>query len=73
MEETDAAWVDVFQPGNPYSIDFTNKFIWLGESKSILWDSEKDGWRHLYQVSLEGKPEKLVTKGKYDFSDITVC
>lgn len=70
MEESDAAWVDVFQPGNPYSIDFTNKFIWLGESNSILWDSEKDGWRHLYQVSLDGKPEKLVTKGKYDFSDI---
>jgi dipeptidyl-peptidase 4 len=70
-EESDAAWVDIYQPGNIYSIDFTNKFIWLPESKSILWDSEKDGWRHLYQVSLEGKPEKLVTKGSYDFSDIT--
>jgi dipeptidyl-peptidase-4 len=71
QEESDAAWVDIYQPGNPYAIDFTNKFIWLSESKSILWDSEKDGWRHLYQVSLEGKPEKLVTKGNYDFSDIT--
>ena len=70
-EETDKAWVDIYQPGNQYSIDFTNKFIWLNESKSILWDSEKDGWRHLYQVSLEGKPEKLITNGKYDFSDIT--
>ncbi len=70
-EESDAAWVDIYAPGNPYSIDFTNKFIWLADAKSILWDSEKDGWRHLYQVSLEGKPEKLVTKGDYDFSDIT--
>jgi dipeptidyl-peptidase-4 len=70
-EESDEAWVDIYQPGNPYSIDFTNKFIWLNDGKSILWDSEKDGWRHLYQVSLEGKPEKLVTKGNYDFSDIT--
>jgi len=70
-EETDKAWVDIYQPGNPYTVDFTNKFIWLNEIKSILWDSEKDGWRHLYQVSLEGKPEKLVTNGKYDFSDIT--
>ena len=71
QEESDPAWVDIYQPGNPYSIDFTNKFIWLPETRSILWDSEKDGWRHLYQVSLEGKPEKLVTNGKYDFSDIT--
>jgi dipeptidyl-peptidase-4 len=70
-EETDQAWVDIYQPGNPYSISFTNSFIWLNESHSILWDSEKDGWRHLYQVSLEGKPEKLVTKGNYDFTDIT--
>jgi dipeptidyl-peptidase-4 len=70
-EEGDAAWVDIYQPGNQYAIDFTNKFIWLNEGKSILWDSEKDGWRHIYQVSLEGKPEKLVTKGNYDFSDIT--
>jgi dipeptidyl-peptidase-4 len=66
-EETDQAWVDIFQPGNPNSISFTNSFIWLNETKSILWDSEKDGWRHLYQVSLEGKPEKLVTKGNYRF------
>jgi dipeptidyl-peptidase 4 len=70
QEETDKAWVDIYQPGNPYSIDFTNKFIWLNDTKSILWDSEKDGWRHLYQVSLEGKPEKLITSGKYDFTDI---
>jgi dipeptidyl-peptidase 4 len=69
-EETDNAWVDIYQPGNPYSIDFTNKFIWLNETKSILWDSEKDGWRHLYRVSLEGKPEILVTNGRYDFTDI---
>ncbi len=70
QEETDNAWVDIYQPGNPYTIDFTNKFIWMNETKSILWNSEKDGWRHLYRVSLEGKPEKLLTKGNYDFTDI---
>jgi dipeptidyl-peptidase-4 len=71
MAESDSAWVDIYQPGNQYSIDFTNKFIWLDDGKSILWDSEKDGWRHMYQLSLIGKPEILVTKGNYDFSDIT--
>ena len=70
-EESDKAWVDIYQPGNIYTIDFINKFIWLNDIKSILWDSEKDGWRHLYVVSLEGKPEKLVTHGNFDFSDIT--
>jgi len=70
QDETDEAWVDIYQPGNPYTIDFTNNFIWLNDGKNILWTSEKDGWRHLYQVSLEGKPEKLVTKGNFDIIDI---
>jgi len=69
-EEADEAWVDVFQSGNPYTIDFTNNFTWLNETNSILWASEKDGWRHLYQVSLDGNPEKLITKGKYDIIEL---
>ncbi len=70
QEETDAAWVDLYQPGNPYSIDYTNDFIWFNDNKNILWVSEKDGWRHLYLVSLEGKPEKLITKGNFDLIDL---
>lgn len=69
-DETDEAWIEIYQPGNPYTIDFTNNFIWLNESNSILWVSEKDGWRHAYQVYLDGKPEKLVTKGDYDIIDL---
>jgi len=70
QEETDAAWVDIYQPGNPYAIDYINDFIWLNEGRNILWVSEKDGWRHLYQVSLEGKPEMLVTKTNFDLIDL---
>ncbi len=70
FEETDEAWVDLFQVGNPYAIDYTNNFHFLDKSHSILWASEKDGWRHLYQVSLEGKAEKLITRGDYDVIDL---
>jgi len=69
-EESDEAWVDLFQPGNTYRIDYTNNFTFLNNNKSILWASEKDGWRHLYQVSLEGKPEILITRGDYDVIDL---
>ena len=69
-EESDAAWVDIYQPGNPYTIDFTNKFTWITGENSILWDTEKDGWRHFYRVSLDGKPERIVTPGKYDVMDL---
>ena len=70
QEESDDAWVDIFQIGNPYAIDYTNNFSFLEATNSILWASEKDGWRHLYQISLEGKPEVLITKGAYDVIDL---
>ncbi|MFG6686542.1 DPP IV N-terminal domain-containing protein [Mariniflexile sp. HNIBRBA6329] len=70
-EETDKAWVDIYHPGNKYAIDFTNNFIWYNEGKNILWTTEKDGWRHLYNVSLEGKKEQLITNGNYDFIDLS--
>jgi len=70
QEESDEAWVDLFQIGNPYEIDYTNNFSFLKETNSILWASEKDGWRHLYQISLDGKPEMLITKGEYDIIDL---
>jgi len=70
QEESDEAWVDIFQIGNPYAIDYTNNFSFLEATNSILWASEKDGWRHLYQISLEGKPEILITKGAYDVIDL---
>ncbi len=69
-EESDEAWVDLFQLGNPYAIDFTNSFSFLNDNRSILWASEKDGWRHLYQVSLEGKLEVLINNGDYDVIDV---
>lgn len=70
QEETDDTWVDIFQPGNQYTIDFTNNFTWINDGNSILWASEKDGWRHLYDLPLNGKPEKLITAGNFDVIDL---
>jgi dipeptidyl-peptidase 4 len=71
QEETDKQWVDLYiGDANTYAVDYTNNFTWFNGNKSILWVSEKDGWRHLYQVSLEGEAEKLITKGNYDIISI---
>jgi dipeptidyl-peptidase 4 len=69
-KEIDAAWIDVFVLGDPYDIYYTNNFTWTNNNKSILWASEKDGWRHLYTISLDGKSEKLLTKGNFDVIDV---
>jgi dipeptidyl-peptidase-4 len=69
-EETDKAWVDIYEDDYQYDVYFTNNYNWLNNGESILWASEKDGWRHLYNVSLSGKSEKTITNGDYDIIDL---
>lgn len=60
--ETDDAWIDIKSrwDNTPEGWD------WINGSKEFIWVSEKDGWRHTYRVSRDGKKETLITKGKYD-------
>ena len=55
--ETDKAWVDA--KAEPMGWD------WLNQGKSFIWLSEKDGWRHIYNINRNGQ-EKLLTQGDYD-------
>jgi dipeptidyl-peptidase-4 len=57
--ERDAAWVEA----NP---DPT----WLDGGKRFTWLSERDGWRHLYLASADGKRLDLRTPGKFDVIDV---
>jgi dipeptidyl-peptidase 4 len=57
--ESDSSWVDVY--------DNTK---WLKGSKFFTWTSERDGWRHLYMVSRDGKDFRLITKGDFDIISI---
>ncbi|WP_346237875.1 S9 family peptidase [Niabella insulamsoli] len=67
-QERDSAWLDILPL---WDEDYANGgWDWLDEGKTFLWPSEKDGWRHLYKISREGKKETLVTKGNYDVMDI---
>ena len=69
-EETDKAWVDIYEDDYQYDVYFKNNYNWLNNGESVLWASEKDGWRHLYNVSLSGKSEKKITNGDYDIIDL---
>jgi dipeptidyl-peptidase-4 len=67
--EKDEAWVDFGSPDDSdyaYHVDFKHQFSFLPNNKEFLWLSEKDGWRHLYRISQDGKRETLITKGNYD-------
>ncbi|HQW84720.1 MAG TPA: DPP IV N-terminal domain-containing protein [Ferruginibacter sp.] len=43
---------------------------WVNGGKDFIWISEKDGWRHIYRISRDGKTETLLTKGNYDIGEI---
>lgn len=66
--ESDEAWIDI-QPSWDSRLHFGG-WDGLEHGKSFLWASEKDGWRHLYKVSRDGKKETLISRGAYDVMEI---
>ncbi|UHG93651.1 S9 family peptidase [Spirosoma oryzicola] len=67
VTETDKAWIDGkdrWSPSGPAGWE------WLNGGKAFVWVSEKDGWRHIYRVSADGKQEVLLTPGSYDIASI---
>lgn len=55
ITDSDKAWVE------------TNDNIhWLKGNKFFTFTSERDGWRHIYRVSADGKKWTCLTKGDFD-------
>lgn len=59
LTEKDSAWVET-----------NDNVTWLKGNRYFTWMSERDGWRHLYRVSRNGKEMKPITKGDYDLIDL---
>lgn len=59
FRESDPAWVVA-------SIRRNSGLEWIRGGRAFVVISEKDGWRHAYVYSREGKEEKLLTPGEYD-------
>ena len=55
LTERDTAWVDV-----------VDEIEWLAKGTEFLWTSERDGWRHVYRVSRDGKRVTNITPGNFD-------
>jgi len=59
LVEQDSAWVGV-----------VNDWGWLDGGARFLWTSERDGWRHAYTVSRDGRDVRLVTPGEFDLEQV---
>src|ERR1043166_6805944 len=68
LTEKDDTWVDVAWG----DIDWDKTGLgrgdveWIDNGKRFLWTSERDGWRHIYSVSRDGRDVKVVTPGNFD-------
>ena len=62
FHELNDAWADASQGKN-------SGLMWTRGGKAFVVVSEKDGWRHAYLWSREGKELALLTPGKYDIID----
>ena len=58
LTETDAAWIET----DNLSLEFL-------EDNSFLWTSERDGFRHFYWYTPDGKLKKQITKGNWEITD----
>ena len=63
--ETNEAWVESSQGKN-------SGLVWIQAGKEFVVISEKDGWRHAYRCSRDGKESVLLTPGDYDLIDRAV-
>jgi len=57
--DTDEAWLDV-----------NEDLKWFDEGNYFTWLSERDGWRHLFAISRDGKDVRLLTPGEFDIISI---
>jgi dipeptidyl-peptidase 4 len=51
-------------------VETVGDLVSLDADRAVTWTSEKDGWRHLYSVGLEGGGERLLTRFDADVVDV---
>ncbi|HYX30730.1 MAG TPA: prolyl oligopeptidase family serine peptidase [Pyrinomonadaceae bacterium] len=46
---------------------------WLPDNRHVYFESERDGWAHLYSVSIDGGEPKQLTSGQFEVSDVRLA
>lgn len=76
QQNTNRVWIVAIGQSEPKNIftdkdeawlDTNDNIFWLKDNKYFTWESERDGWRHLYRVSRDGQEIVPVTKGDFDY------
>jgi dipeptidyl-peptidase-4 len=60
----------IFRESDPHWINLHGDVRFLADGKRFLWTSERDGFRHIYLYSNDGKQVKQLTSGSWEVSAI---
>ena len=60
----------VFKESDPHWINLKGDIDFLKDGKRFLWTSERDGFRHIYVYSNDGKELKQATKGPWEVRSV---
>jgi dipeptidyl-peptidase-4 len=72
LTEKDNAWVDISWG----DLDWNKTGLgrgdveWIDGGKRFLWASERNGWRHIYAISRDGRDVKDITPGDFDVINV---
>ena len=65
--EREETWLDITHPDPTLAWDMTDLPI-IEQGKAFLNISEKDGWRQLYRVAMNGNSEKILSSESFDIA-----
>lgn len=60
----------ILSESDPYWINLQDDLHFLKNGEEFLWSSERDGFRHLYLYTLDGKESRRLTKGDWEVTEI---
>jgi dipeptidyl-peptidase-4 len=66
----DGSTQNIFTDKDEAWLDVNEGLKWFDNGSFFTWLSERDGWRHLYRISRDGKDVKLITPGEFDIINI---
>ncbi len=66
--EVDVVYTDKYD--TYIDVDFVDDLVYLQDGEHFIISSERDGFKHIYLYTIDGKLVKQVTQGEWEVSDI---
>lgn len=59
----------IFEEKNDTYIDISDNLTFLDDGRSFIWNSERDGYNHLYLFGMNGEVIRQLTVGEWDVNE----